>query len=171
MPYGDPIRLLFLTGEDWFSVGIRAFTQGLPSHVGVCFGPQGSHVLHAVSKGVKIEPRERLYAKYSFYDVAEFQIIPDVRPGFHQAASQVGKPYDKGEIYSRVINKVVRVACPWVPEAAVSEGQWTCARFAMLLDPMGARIPEWRSLDPKTVTPVELLRATEAGLGSFVRLR
>jgi hypothetical protein len=171
MPVAPPIRLLFLTGEDWFSVGIRAFTRGLPSHVALAFGPDGSQVVHAVSKGVRVEAREQLYTKYLFYDVAEFGVVPDVRAGLQTALTQVGKPYDKGEIYSRLINKVVRVACPWVPEAAASDGEWTCARFAMLLDPLGARIPEWRALDPKTVTPVELLRATEGGLGSFRRIR
>ncbi len=151
-------RLLFLSGLDWFSLGVRVLTNSRAAHVAIVVG---DNVLHAASKGVFLEDRRRLYTAYRYSDIAEFEVLPDVGLGLDYLYSQLGQPYDSGEVFSRVITQVLNGFSGFDKMNAVgSRGQWTCARFAMAIDPMRDRIPAWWRLDPRTVTPASLLQAT-----------
>lgn len=160
-------RILFMTGQDPFSVSVQMMTYSDVSHCGIVIPSEATQpemVLHAAGRGVKYEPRARLVSKYRFSDIAEYEILPDVSDGVIFLLKQVGKRYDNEEIVSRVILRVLQVASPWVTKAALpSPDQWTCARLAMAVDPTRTRLPEWKSLDPDSVTPIDLLTATDGG--------
>lgn len=152
-------RVAFFAGVDPFSLAVRAFTASRVTHAAVAID---GNILHAASKGVLLEDRRRLYTHYLYEDVAEFEVLPDVTPGLNYMLKQLGKPYDLTEIASRVISKIAN-AFSGIDrmDALNSPGQWTCARFVMALDPTRVVFPEWRALDPRTVTPASLLQATQ----------
>jgi len=151
-------RLLFLSGLDLISLGVRVLTMSRAAHVAIILG---ENVVHSVSKGVLLEDRRRLYTKYHYEDIAEYEILPDVGLGLDYLLSQLGRPYDNGEVASRIITQILNGFTGIDRmDSLTSRGQWTCARFAMAIDPMRDRIPAWWRLDPRTVTPASLLKAT-----------
>jgi len=148
-------RLLFTGGDDAFSVLVRGWTGSYATHAAIVIGDQ---VLHAVGKGVILEMRSALRTRYGYYDVAELEVLPDVSEGLRLASAQVGRRYDNLDVASRLLFVALRGLLPWTARRAVNTpGAWTCARFCMLLDPIGDRIPEWRHVDRTSVTPVDLL--------------
>jgi hypothetical protein len=168
-------KLLFMTGQDPFSISVQMMTYSDVSHCAIVLprveGAADEMVIHAAGRGVKFEPRSKLYKKYRFLDIAEFEILPDVSYGVSYLLAQVGKPYDTEEVVSRVFLRIAQVASPWVRKSAVpSPGQWTCARLAMAIDPYRNIISEWRTLDPDSVVPIELLNASVNGL-NFHRVK
>lgn len=163
------IRILFSSGLDPFSVFVRLATMSKTNHVSIVVG---DNVIHAVTKGVRIEDRRRLYTSYNYSDVAEYEILPDVSLGLDFVMRQLGRSYDTAEVATRFVSKLVNgfgshEAVPAVGQT--SPGQWSCARLAMAIDPTRRQIPEWRKLNPQTVTPGSLLQATRTG-ASFRRI-
>lgn len=161
------IRLVFTTGGDLFSFGVQVMTLSDVTHVAIGLPPNGELLLHATLKGVVLQPR----AKWRQRPIADFAIRPNVLGGLARAASQIGKPYDTGEVAFRPFLAALQYLAPLAPRsAAQGTAAWTCARFVMLLDPGGDRILEWRGLDPLTATPADLLERCLVG-PSFVRVR
>lgn len=163
------VRVLFSSGTDPFSMFVRLATVSKTNHVAIVVG---DNIIHAVTKGVRLEDRRRLYTNYNYTDVAEFEILPDVRFGLDFIVHQLGRPYDRGELVTRLASKISNAlsgheAIPAI--GGISPGQWSCARLAMAIDPTRRQIPEWRGLNPQTVTPGSLLQATRTG-ASFRRI-
>lgn len=160
-------RLLFLTGDDPFSAAVKAWTLSPASHVALALGNSGNLLLHAVAKGIILEPRWAVYRRLRYRDVAEFEVLPDVSRETNALLARAGDRYDYGEIVSHVLLRVARCALPWIPATVSTPRRWTCARFLLDLDPTRSKIPEWRGLDARTVTPSDLLRVAGS---SFRRL-
>jgi len=163
------IRILFSSGTDPFSVFVRLATVSKTNHVSIVVG---DNILHAVTRGVRIEDRRRLYTHYNYTDVAEYEILPDVSYGLDFVMRQLGRAYDRGELVTKLASKLsnafgVHESAPAAGQ--LSTGQWSCARLAMAIDPTRTQIPEWRRVNPQTVTPGSLLQATRMG-ASFRRV-
>ena len=166
-------KILFLRGRDPFSLSVQMMTLSEVSHVALILpSDRGELALHALVKGVRLEPRDKL--DRNFDPVAEFVVLPDVRTGLAFLLKQVGKPYDEGEVASRLFYHGLQAIFPWIAGAGTStpaKDKWTCGRLTMALDPVRNRIPEWWVLDPSLVTPVDLLdTTTKNSAGSFFRV-
>lgn len=158
--------LIFTSGDDPFSLSVQMVTMSAASHVVIGFGDE---IIHAIRQ-VRHEARSRLYTKYKYTEVAEFEIVPDVTPGVQYLVSQVGKPYDFDEVISGLFMRSFQFLMPtWQKNAIATQGKWTCARLAMALDPYRNRIPEWWSVDPEGATPAALLQTM--GGASFRRIK
>lgn len=168
------LRLVFTQGDDLFSVGVRALSLSPTSHVAIGFGgaagaggaSSADHLLHVrLKKGVVLEPRK----KWKQPTIAEFVVLRNVSRGLAFCLSQIGRPYDTNEVTERPILTLIRTIMPLAPVDNRTPGAWHCARFAICLDPNGDVIPEWRGLDPLTVTPGELYDRCLYG-SSFMRV-
>lgn len=149
------LRVLFTTADDVASRSIQIFTGSRISHVALVLeGAAGDEVIHAVGEGVVHEPRERLYGKRRYRDVAEFVILPPVE--LSGVLARLGQPYDYPEIASRPVLKGLRAAAPWLPAAIASRRRRSCARLVLDLDPDRRRIPEWRDVSRHSATPADL---------------
>jgi hypothetical protein len=161
-------RILFTTGDDLVSRSVQIFTGSRISHAAVVLPSsdgKSDEVIHAVGAGVVREPRQVLYDKRNYRDVAELVVIPPVDVA--SVVSRIGQPYDYPEIVSRVLLRGFQAVCPWLPEGVSSSLRRSCARLVLDLDPNGIFIPEWHGVKRASVTPVEL--ANRVGR-SFQRL-
>lgn len=166
-----PVRLLFTTGPDWYQAAIRLTTLSPASHAAVAIGEHGEQILHAIEKGVRLEPRSDWLIKEKQRVVAEYLVQPDVSDGVRNMLAHVGERYDlPGVVRIGLIRMFNLFGSPVHYFGPMSNIAHTCARFVMLLDPLGHRIPEWRHIDRESVTPSDLLRAAEGG-PSFLRIR
>lgn len=157
-----PVRLIFTMGWDPLQLLINIGTRSAAAHVAIGLGDAGSHILHAYEPGITLEPREDYLLKRQQILVAEYEIVPDVAPGLTEALSRIGqRGFAIGAFQIGVI-RLLRMACSPLYKAGVSNEQ-TCARFAMLLDPTGERIPEWRGIARRDVVPGDLLAAAQTG--------
>lgn len=165
----DPIRLLFMTGDDVLATGVKAFTLSPASHAAIAMGPYGNMLLHAITPGVVYESRWNFYQRAQYRDVAEYLIIPDVSDGLRRALMLIGQKFDVGGAASQFAFKLARIVCPWLPKTLSTSGRWTCTQLVMQLDSHGQRIPEWRGLDDRSVTAAELMAVAETS-PSFKRV-
>ena len=116
------------------------------------------HLLHAIEKGVCIEPRASWLQKQRLLD--EFEILPDVSPGLTNCLARVGQPYDSwGVVRAGFAVLLKRFWSTLQLIGPANNSAHTCASFVMMLDPKGERIPEWRYLHRGVVTPAQLLYA------------
>lgn len=149
---------MFTTGWDPFQVLINVGTFSRAGHAAIGVGDM---LLHAYEKGVVYEPREQWFTSKKQRLVAEVEIVPDVSLGLRECFSRVGEPYDVVGVFRAALAITMRrfvSSIQWFGPA--SRDSHTCAAFVMLLDPDGARIPEWRALDRAIVTPADLLAMT-----------
>lgn len=159
--------LVFTTGLDPFQVLINVSTLSEAGHVAIGLG---DHLLHAYEKGVVYEPREVWFTGKRQRLVRELEILPDVSEGVARCMQHIGEPYDVGGVLRTALRILLsRLQSPVVvrPNARISSH--TCASFAMLLDPEGARIPEWRGVHRGTVTPADLLEVAGPSFQPAVR--
>jgi hypothetical protein len=163
------IRLLFTTRDHPWDWGVRLMTTGDASHVAIALGPTGDPLVHATGEGVVIEPRARWLAGKKV--VAEYRILPDVSDGLNRRVlPSVGKRFGHGLIAVRALERALKlVSWPTIRLPATNHNL-ICSQTVMLLDPDGARIPEWRDLGMGTVDPQQLLERAERG-ASFQRIR
>lgn len=149
--------LVFTTGLDPFQVLINVSTQSWAGHVAIGLG---DHLLHAYERGVVYEPREAWFTGKRQRLIRELEILPNVSDGVTRCMRHIGEPYDVGGVLRTALHIMLsRFQSPVVlkPDARITAH--TCASFVMLLDPEGARIPEWRDVQRGTVTPADLLEA------------
>ena len=160
-----PARLVFTTGLDPFQLLVGVTTGSKATHAAIGIGDD--QLLHAYEPGVLLESRDEFLRGKKQTLVAEFAVLPDVTDGIYEALSHVGKRYDVAHVIKIGLLRLLRpfTLRLW-PER---EDRFTCARFAMLLDPYGEAIPEWRDVWREAVVPADLLDRALVG-PSFVRL-
>jgi len=164
-----PVRLVFTTGSDLYQVAIRALTFSPASHVAIALGKNGETLLHAIERGVVLEPRSHWFGAMKQRLVAEYVVLPDVTEGVYEAMRHVDAPYDLPGIFKIIVLRALRfVASPVNSFGPIPDWAHTCALFAMLLDPAGRKIPEWRHINREAVAPGDLLLA--AAGPSFMRV-
>jgi len=170
-PRRIPVRLLFTGGGDVDQTIIRIGTRSPASHAAIAFGHDGEQLLHAYEKGVMLEPRSAWLASGDGqWIVAEYLILPDVTDGFDRMFRLVGERYDLPGAYRIGVLRLLQIlGSPIYNLGRTPDHAHTCARLIMLLDPLGAKIPEWHHIDIETVVPGDLLQA--AAGPSFLRLR
>lgn len=165
-------HILFATGNDPFSLGVKLLTTSSISHTAIVIDE--NTIIHAVTSRVKREPRSKLYTRHHFTDVAEFEVIPNVDVGLNYLNQQIGKAYDMDEIFSGLFLRCLQLVAPTAvtKNGYSTKNKWTCARLAMGLDPQRNRIPEWWKIDPDGVSPEDLFQASNNGTGnSFNRIK
>lgn len=153
--------LVFTTGIDSFQFLVNFATLSPAAHTAIGLG---DHLLHANDRGVVLEPRIDWFTRKRQRLVGEFEIVPDVRHGVQRCLGRLGEGYD----FPGIVRLTVMIALRhlrssigrvgWAPGSA-----HTCSSFAMLLDPHGDLIPEWRDLDRASVMPVDLLGRAHSG--------
>jgi hypothetical protein len=164
-PVPSSISLVFTTGLDPFQMLISIAGKSFAAHVAIGIGDQ---LLHAYEPGITLEPREDYFAKQKQHLVAEYAILPDVGDGLREALTHVGKRgFFTGATQIAIIRALRIVGSPL--QHLVPSNERTCARFAMMLDRKGERIPEWRDVRRRSVVPGDLLAVAEDG-SSFQRL-
>jgi len=150
----DPVQLL-----------INVSTRSRAAHVAIGLG---DHLLHAYEPGITLEPREAYLGNREQHVVAEYDVLAYVDDNLRDALAHVGRRgWWTGAIQIAAI-RALRV-CGSPLQHLIPSNERTCARFAMLLDPRGDRIPEWGGIHRRTVVPADLLAAAETGL-SFQRV-
>jgi len=160
-------RLVFTTGVDPFQLLINVGTCSIAGHAAIGLGDA---LLHAHEDGVLIEPRSVWLGKERQRLVAEFLILPNVDDGIAFALSQIGKGYDNPGVIRAAIFRILKLTLSPIQYLGPAPmNRHTCAAFAMLIDPYGQRIPEWRGLDRATVVPADLLSLASMG-PSFQRV-
>ena len=146
-PYDTRLRarLVFTTGSDPFQALLKLGTRSDSTHAAIGIGDQ---LLHAYEDGVILEPRSEWFDRAEQRLCAEFWVLPDVTHGLHVALQHVGDKYDViGIIKAALLRALDLCASPVRDLGPVANDAHTCACFAMLLDPFGIQIPEWRSID------------------------
>jgi len=149
--------LVFTSGFDPFQLLINIGTFSRAGHVAIGIGAE---LLHAYEPGVRVDSREYWFGVKKQRLIYECEIVPDVMAGLAECASRIGEPYDVvGVLRAMFWLTLKRFASPLQRPGAASKTSHTCASFAMLLDPDGIMIPEWRELERGIVTPADLLLA------------
>jgi len=152
-----PPTLVFTAGFDPFQVLINISTFSRAGHVAIGLG---NSLLHAYEPGVVLEPRERWFTAKKQRLIYECEILPDVSTGLQECFAHIGEPYDVlGAIRIGIWITLKRFLSPIQNLGPASKTSHTCASFAMLLDPQGERIREWREVRRGIVTPADLLLA------------
>jgi len=150
-------RLVFSTGADPYQFLIKVGTQSPATHAAIGLGDR---LLHAYEVGVVLEPRDYWFGDMQQQLIAEYAILPDVSAGVREAFRHLGKKYDiAGAVKIGLLRALQVFGSPLQSLGPISDEAHTCACFAMLLDPYGLRIPEWRWIRRESVVPGDLLRA------------
>jgi hypothetical protein len=151
--------LVFTTGADPYQFLIKIGTRSLATHTAIGLGDQ---LLHAYEIGVVCEPRDYWFGEMQQGLVAEYAILPDVTAGVRLALQHVGKKYDVAGAFKIGVLRALRaMGSPIQSLGPLSDEAHTCACFAMLMDPYGQQIPEWRGISREAVVPADLLRAAD----------
>ena len=152
-----PVSLVFTTGADPFQFFIKVGTRSPATHAAIGVGDK---LLHAYEDGVKLDPRSAWFGDDRQALIAEFMIVPDVSQGVQLAAQHIGRPYDVvGIVKAALLRGLAFCASPVQSFGPATDNAHVCASFAMLLDPYGIQIPEWRAIDRANVSPADLLAA------------
>ena len=160
-----PVRLVFTMGWDPFQLLINVSTRSTAAHVAIGLG---DHLLHAYEPGITLEPREEYLEKREQKLVAEYNVLPYVDDHVRAALVHIGQRGFWLGVFQVGFIRALRL-CGSPLSHLFSSNERTCARFAMLLDPRGDRIPEWQGIHRHAVVPADLLVAAEAG-PSFERV-
>lgn len=148
--------LLFTAGHDPFSGAIRQATWAPCSHSAIGLGDT---LLHTTERGVVTDNRDEYFKTSPL--VAEYEIIPDVADRLPGIIALMGQKYDYGWVAGWLIKGALDVQfSPLAACVPLSRAGMTCAQLVFQLDPRGERIPEWRGLDVRDVTPAQLWRRT-----------
>lgn len=164
-PTPRPLSLVFTTGLDPFQALIGIVGNSIAAHVAIGIDDQ---LLHAYEPGIVLEPREAYFENKEQHLVAEYAILPDVDDGLREALQHVGK---RGFALGAAQIAIVRALqiCGSPLQHLIPTNERTCARFVMMLDRTGDKIPEWKSVRRRAVVPGDLLSVAESG-ASFQRL-
>ncbi len=156
-PVPGSVSLVFTTGFDPFQMLISVAGKSMAAHVAIGLGDQ---LLHAYEPGIVLEPREDYFANKQQKLVAEYAILPDVSDGLDEAMGNIGKGgFHVGATQIALLRILRIVGSPL--QHFISTNERTCARFAMLLDRTGERIPEWRAVNRRAVVPGDLMMVAD----------
>jgi hypothetical protein len=164
--FGTQPTIIFSTGDDWFSWLVRTVTLSDVGHVSIGLG---DHMLHARDCGVVVEPRSNWFLDRAQRHVAEFEIVPDVSRNILRCLSHVGEPYDKPGLLRVGLGIALRRSLSLLKPWPADPGSHTCAAFAMMIDPDGELIPEWRDIARRDAVPSDLYGAMGSSFRRIVQ--
>lgn len=163
------MRIVFTKASGFVAWVIRHITGNPASHVG--FQLDDGSFLHADKGGVQISDKAAFLLHGERTIIAAFEIKPEVVDQFdlEWAKGKIGTGYD----YLGLVGEIIpMLSWRWfhikTGDPLNQADKYWCSEFVVATDTSNM-IPEFHKVDPRTVSPGQLLKAMRKG-SSFTKL-